>query len=255
MASLNACLVHLDDIKVLPGKWQYRDDEPFPPLSEVLKAKIWTDASYQGLREALMRPVADPEVFFGGEFHTINCLGHLPSDTSAAEGTLAQSPEDVTQATQEILPQPTSAPIPKASSGRIHLVPLRAGSHFPKELTNLDHRLIAIQLSDGEDEYGIHNIVLRKWGPKCPLVLAGKHKEVSGICDSLRIALGDAPQHWYDIALHTQEGAVKPYLFSTQRLVIVTQTPLSFRVFIAAMFIFHIYVHCHGNESSEPVYM
>ena len=84
MAALQATVRDAQDVRVLPGKWTWREDSQWPPLAAVLATGLWTKEYFQGLRQSLAVPVPEPTVQVGGEFATVSTSQAIPEDTDVA---------------------------------------------------------------------------------------------------------------------------------------------------------------------------
>lgn len=69
--ALESSLINKNDIKILPGKWEWTAAQPWPPLSSVLKTPLWSSDHYAALRERLLRPAPQLSMVTGGQFVTI----------------------------------------------------------------------------------------------------------------------------------------------------------------------------------------
>ena len=47
-------------LKVAYGSWTRTEEDPWPPWSVVIKAPLWKEPKYEGLRGLLQKPVAKP---------------------------------------------------------------------------------------------------------------------------------------------------------------------------------------------------
>ena len=56
-------------------KWEWREEEPFPPIKAVFGAGIWVLEEYQPLREKLMTAIPEPKVTYAdATFTTVDAL-------------------------------------------------------------------------------------------------------------------------------------------------------------------------------------
>ena len=150
MSGLEAALEKPDHIRVLPGRWRWSKEEPWPKLELVLATKFWSDEMYKSIREMLRHPVATPEIIKGGEFITVDTTARkvqavqapqhpassAPTATDLGTTVIDETPLGSIQHSTDTVPAlpakpPAASEWERPSSGLIHVVGMKPGNGVP----------------------------------------------------------------------------------------------------------------------------
>ena len=134
-------------LKVAYGSWTWTEENPWPPWSAVIKAPLWKEPKYQGLRGLLQKLVAKPVC--------------EKSDTRLVS----------IQCARESLVETSTGKL-IAESGRVEPMAMRCGVPVPSIISSLPFAACVIEVPRLYTA-GLHNLVARLLLSGVPMFIAG----------------------------------------------------------------------------------
>jgi hypothetical protein len=154
---LEATLRRKEAIRILPGRWKWSPEDPWPPSREVEKCDFFSSGQYESALQRLKKPAVQPTVTVGGQFVTVNM--HTPSTATIspivpgypapAPVPLAE-PEMETQASQRSGKAVAKTGAPPEREGLMHIFSVTSTSSVPEDLLALPFKMVLIELEEDQ---------------------------------------------------------------------------------------------------------
>ena len=139
--------------------WKWSEKSCWPPWKYVVTAAIWSDPTYAPLREALNRPLVNPEVKIAADVHFIT----VNIGSEAPEAGVTDS---------------------KSLDGVMHITGMASGTPLHSTVANMPYYLIIVEVPKGHME-GIHSVVSRNLVSGTLVFIVGSACDVVGVLDGL----------------------------------------------------------------------
>ena len=178
-------------LKVAYGNWTWTEENPWPPWSAVIKAPLWKEPKYEGLRGLLQKPVAKPVC--------------EKSDTDLVS---------IQCASESLIESSTGKLI--AESGRVELMAMRCGVPVPSIITSLPFAACVIEVPRLYTA-GLHNLVAQLLLSGVPVLIAGESADVKATVAALKATLAE-DMYQCDVAIYNLSSKT-PLYTSTSHLV------------------------------------
>ena len=178
-------------LKVAYGSWTWTEENPWPPWSAVIKAPLWKEPKYQGLRGLLQKPVAKPVC--------------EKSDTGLVS----------IQCARESLVESSTGKL-FAESGRVELMAMRCGVPVPSIISSLPFAACVIEVPRLYTA-GLHNLVAQLLLSGVPVFIAGESADVKATVAALKANVAE-DMYQCDVALYNLSSKT-PLYTSTSHLV------------------------------------
>ena len=172
-------------LKVAYGSWTWTEENPGPPWSAVIKAPLWKEPKYEGLRGLLQKPVAKPVC--------------EKSDTGLVS----------IQCARESLVESSTGKL-IAESGRVELMAMRCGVPVPSIISSLPFAACVIEVPRLYTA-GLHNLVAQLLLSGVPVFIAGESADVKATVAALKATVAE-DMYQCDVALVKQDPAVHFYV-------------------------------------------
>ena len=152
-------------LKVAYGSWMWTEENPWPPWLAVIKAPLWKEPKYEGLRGLLQKPIAKPicEKSDSGLI-SIQCARESLVETSA--GKLI------------------------AESGRVELMAMRCGVPVPSIISSLPFAACVIEVPRLYTA-GLHNLVAQLLLSGVPVFIAVESADVKATVAALKATVAE----------------------------------------------------------------
>ena len=140
--------------------WKWFEQKCWPPWKYVVTATIWSDPTYAPLRDALKRPLVNPEVKITADvnFITVN-IGSKAPEAGVIDC--------------------------KSLDGIMHINGMASGTPLHCTVANMPYCLISVEVPKGHME-GIHSVVSRNLVSGMLVLIVGSACDVLGVLDGLR---------------------------------------------------------------------
>ena len=140
--------------------WKWFEQNRWPPWKYIVTAAILSDPTYAPLRDALKRPLVNPEVKIAADvnFITVNIGSEAP------EAGLTDS---------------------KSLDGVMHITGMASGTPLNSTVANMPYCMIIVEVPKGHIE-GIHSNVSRNLVSGTLVLIVGSACDVVGVVDGLR---------------------------------------------------------------------
>ena len=266
VTALEASLEKPEHIRVLPGRWKWTTEEPWPKLEMVLATKFWSDDMYKPIRELLRHPMANPEIIQGGEFITVDTTARKVQAVQPPPQPRAfpeSSPPTATDLGTEVIDetplgseepsstQPTQAAKPSAAadqqrsgSGLIHVVGMKQGNAVPETLMSVKYRMVFIELGVEDMCTNVHNlpINLMLGDENVVVVVVGNHVAVAQAVTTLESASALHKPHVLRLTVTTNTKEDQAYSFSQEDMCIISRKQLPWKAWTPApsSFLLHL---------------
>ena len=178
-------------LKVAYGSWTWTEENPSPPWSVVVKAPLWKEPKYEGLRGLLQKPVAK--------------LVCEKSDTGLVS----------IQCARESLVESSTGKL-IAESGRVELMAMRCGVPVPSIISSLPFAACVIEVPRLYTA-GLHNLVAQLLLSGVPVFIAGKSADVKATVAALKATVAE-DMYERDVAIYNLSSKT-PLYTSTSHLV------------------------------------
>ena len=178
-------------LKVAYGSWTWTEENPWPPA--VIKAPIWKEPKYEGLRGLLQKPVAKPVC--------------EKSDTGLVS----------IQCARESLVETSTGKL-IAESSRVELMTMRCGVPVPSIISSLPFAACVIEVPCLYTA-GLHNLVAQLLLSGVPVFIAGESADVKAIVAALKATVAE-DMYQCDVAIYNLSTKT-PLYTSTSHLVSV----------------------------------
>ena len=178
-------------LKVAYGSWTWTEENPWPPWSAVIKAPLWKEPKYEGLRGLLQKPVAKPVC--------------EKSDTGLVS----------IQCARESLVESSTGKL-IAESGRVELMAMRCGVPVPSIISSLPFAACVIEVPRLYTA-GLHNVVAQLLLSGVPVFIAGESADVKATVAALKATVAE-DMYQCDVALYNLSSKT-PLYTSTSHLV------------------------------------
>ena len=152
-------------LKVAFGSWTWTEENPWPPWSAVIKAPLWKEPKYEGLRGLLQKPVAKPVC--------------EKSDTGLVS----------IQCARESLVESSTGKL-IAESGRVELMAMRCGVPVPSIVISLPFAACVIEVPRLYTT-GLHNLVAQLLLSGVPVFIAGESADVKATVAALKATVAE----------------------------------------------------------------
>ena len=152
-------------LKVAYGSWTWTEENPWPPWSAVIKAPLWKEPKYEGLRGLLQGPVAKPIC--------------EKSDTGLVSIQCARE-SLVETSTGKLIVEP----------GRVELMAMRRGVAVPSILSSLPFAACVIEVPRLYTA-GLHNVVAQLLLSGVPVFIAGESADVKATVAALKASVAE----------------------------------------------------------------
>ena len=179
--------------KVAYGSWTWNEENPWPPWSAVIKATIWKEPKYEGLRGLLQKPVAKP-VCEKSDIGLVSIQCARESLVETSTGKLI------------------------AESGRVELMAMRCGVPVPSIISSLPFVACVIEVPRLYTA-GLHNPVAQLLPSGVPVFIAGESADVKATVATLKTTVAEA-MYQFDVAIYNLSTKT-PLYTSTSHLVSV----------------------------------
>jgi hypothetical protein len=198
-------------VKVNTGKWSWSREDPFPPIADVLKCKLWSHGDYQPLRERLLRPLPCPEIQHQGEFFTLtSTAAGVPNFTGSEE------------------PVPGLQNVTQQDHSVIHFMPLGKGSPVPDALATLKYKLIVVELRSNVAA-PCHAMLAIQAMAGVTMLVCGRAVYVRQLTQELEQETGER-LHLGDMLLLEKDPACMPMDCRVTTVTVLRRYPLTFPV-------------------------
>ena len=178
-------------LKVAHGSWTWTEENPCPPWSAVIKAPLWKEPKYEGLRGLLQKPVAKP------------VCGK--SDTGLVSS----------QCARESLVETSTGKL-VAESTRVELMAMRCGVPVPSNITLLPFAACVIEVPCLYTA-GWHNLVAQLLLFGVRVFIAGESADVKATVAALKATVAE-DMYQCDVAIYNLSTKT-PLYTSTSHLV------------------------------------
>ena len=189
-------------LKVAYGSWTWTEENPWPPWSAVIKAPLWKELKYEGLRGLLQRPVAKPicEKSNTG-LVSIQCAREHLVETS----------------TGKLI----------AESGRVEVMAMRCGVPVPSISSSLPFAACVIEVP--RCTASLHNVVAQLLQSSVPVFIAGESADVKATIAALKATV---PEDMYqcDVSIYNLSSKTLLYTSSSHLVSICSATAFDTRM-------------------------
>ena len=185
-------------LKVAYGSWTWIDENPWPPWLAVIKAPLWKEPKYEGLRGLLQKPVAKPVC--------------EKTDTGLVS---------IRCARESLVETSTGKLI--AESGRVELMAMRCGVPVPSIISSLPFAPCVIEVPRLYTA-GLHNLVAQLLLSGVPVFIAGESAHVKAAVAALKATVAE-DMYQCDVAIYNLSTKT-PLYTSTSHLVSVCSPTL-----------------------------
>ena len=189
--------------------WKWSEKNCWPPWKYVVTAALWIDPTYAPLREALKRPLVNPEVKIAADvnFITVNIGSEAP------EAGVTNS---------------------KSLDGVMHITGMAFGTPLHSTVANMPYCLIIVEVSKGRME-GIHSVVSRNLVSGTLVLIVGSACDVVGVLDGLRKLHDNEGLTTICVACFILGSLTQQYLMGFTELWIVSKDLLYKKVLMSAV--------------------
>ena len=184
-------------LKVAYGSWTWTEENPWPPWLAVIKAPLWKEPKYEGLRGLLQKPVAKPvcEKSDTG-LVTIQC---------ARESLVASS-------TGKLI----------VELGPVELMAMRCGVSVPSIISSLPFAACVIEVPRLYTT-GLHDLVAQLLLSGVPMFIAGEFADVKATIAALKATVAEDMYHC-DVAIYKLSTKTPPYTSTSHPVSICSST-------------------------------
>ena len=190
-------------LKVAYGSWTWTEENPWPPWSAVIKAPLWKEPKYEGLRGLLQKPVAKPVCE--------KCDTGLVSIQCARESLVESS-------TGKLI----------AESGRVELMAMRCGVPVPSIISSLPFAACIIEVPRLYTA-GLHNLVAQLLLSGVPVFIAGESADVKATVAALKATVAE-DMYQCDVALYNLSSKTPLYTSTSHVVSICSATAFDNRL-------------------------
>ena len=140
--------------------WKWSEKNCWPPSTYVVSAAIWSDPTYAPLRDALKRPLVNPEVKIAADanFITVN-IGFEAPEAGVTDS--------------------------KSLDGVMHITGMASGTPLHSTVASMPYCLIIVEVPNGHME-GIHSVVSCNLVSGTLVLIVGTTCDFLGVLDGLR---------------------------------------------------------------------
>ena len=159
-ARCEQCLLSKSHVTFKTYTWKWSEQNCWPPWKYVVTAAIWSDPTYAPLRDALKRPLVNPEIMIAADvnFITVN-IGFEAPKAGVTDN--------------------------KSLDGVMHITGMASGTLLHSTVANMPYCLIIVEVPKGHME-GIHSVVSRNLVSGTLVLIVGEACDVLGVLDGLR---------------------------------------------------------------------
>ena len=178
-------------LKVAYGSWTWIEEKPWPPWSAVIKAPLWKEPKYEGLRGLLQKPVAKPVC--------------EKSDTCLVS----------IQCVRESLVETSTGKL-ITESGRVELMAMRCGVPVPSIISSLPFAACVIEMPRLYTA-GLHHPVAQLLLSGMPVFIAGESADAKATVAALKATVAE-DMYQCDVSIYNLSTQT-PLYTSTSHLV------------------------------------
>ena len=188
--------------------WKWSEQNCSPPWKYVVTAAIWSDPTYAPLRDALKRPLVNPEVKIAADvnFITVNIGSEAPE-----AGVTDRKSLDVV----------------------MHITWMASGTLLHSTVANMPYCPIIVELPKGYME-GIHSVVNRNLVSWTLVLIVGSACDVLGVLDGLRKLHDNEGLTTICVTRFILGSLTQQYSMGFTELWIVSKNPLLKKVWLSA---------------------
>ena len=190
-------------LKVTYGNWTWTEDNPWPPWSAVIKAPLWQQPKYEGLRGLLQKPVAKPIC--------------EKSDTGMVSF----------QCARESLVETSTGKL-IAESSRVELMAMRCGVPLPSIITSLPSAAYVIEVPRLYIA-GLHNLVAQLLLSGVPVFIAGESTDAKATFAALKATIAK-DMYQCDVSIYDLSTKTPLYTSSSHLISICSATAFDTRM-------------------------
>ena len=235
---MEASLLKKEDVVIpLAGtQWRYSAAEPYPPLSAILRAPIWSSDRYQALRLRLLSPIPKPEVRVGGSYVTVDLHPPPTATPTAAVDTSSPAPPDAEGpgegAVSSTGRKAKRAAAPAGRFGLVHIAGFHHTSPLPADLSNIPYAALVVEVGEQHFTDGMHPQLSRLLGRGVPALVCGDKQDVTELLQFIKDAVPELHVTEMDLAKPTRAGdpQTHTYRFRRYRLVVLSRSKLTWKV-------------------------
>ena len=189
--------------------WKWSEKNCWPPWKYVVTAAIWSDPTYAPLRDALKRPLVNPEVKIAADvnFITVNIGSEAP------EAGVTDS---------------------KSLDGVMHITGMASGTPLHSTVANMPYCLVIVEVPKGHME-GIHSVVSRNLVSGTLVLIVGSACDVVGVLHGLRKLHDNEGLTTTCVACFILGSLTQQYSMGFTELWIVSKDPLPKKVLLSAV--------------------
>ena len=207
-ARCEQCLLSKSHVTFKTYTWKWSEQNCWPPSKYVVTAAIRSDPTYAPLRDALKRPLVNPEIKIAADvkFITVNIGSEAP------EAGVTDS---------------------KSLDGLMHITRMASSTPLHSTVANMPYCLIIVEVPKGHME-GINSVVSRNLVSGTLVLIVGESTDVLGVVDVLRKLHGNEGLTTIRVACFILGSLTQQYSMGFIELWIVSKNPLLKKVLLSA---------------------
>ena len=190
-------------LKVAYGSWTWTEENPWRPWSAVIKAPLWKETKYEGLRGLLQKPVAKPVC--------------ETSDTGLVS----------IQCARESLVESNTGKL-IAESGRVELMAMRCGVPVPSIISSLPFAACVIEVPRLYTA-GLHNLVAQLLWSGVHVFIAVESADVKAPVAAFKATVAE-DMYQCDVAIYNLSNRTPLYTSTSHRVSICSATAFDNRL-------------------------
>ena len=186
-------------LKVAYGSWTWTEENLWPPWSAVIKAPLWKEPKYEGLRGLLQKPVAKP---------------------------VCEKPESALvsiECARESLVETSTGKL-IAESRRVELTAMRCGVRVLSIISSLPFAACVIQVPCLYTA-GLHDLVAQLLLSGLPVFIAGEYADVKATVAALKATVAEDMYPCY-VSIYNLSTKTPLYTSTSHRFPFVLPPPL-----------------------------